>query len=846
MSVEKEEVAKNPASAAQISEKSIETGGGGTGGGSKDDVESMYESWFLDYASYVILDRAVPAIDDGLKPVQRRILHAMFELEDGRYNKAANIIGHTMRYHPHGDMAIEDALVKIAQKDLLIDTQGNWGNLATGDRAAAPRYIEARLSPFAKEVLFKEEITNWLASYDGRNKEPLNLPVKFPLLLVLGVEGIAVGLSTKILPHNFVELLEQAVRYLQGKTVKLYPDFQTGGAIDVSNYQDGSRGGKVKVRAKIEVVDNKTLKIAELPFGVTTPSLIDSILAASDKGKLKVKKVEDNTAEEVEVLVHLPSGISPLTMIDALYAFTDCEVSISPNCCVVEDNKPVFCGVTDVLKRSVDDTKSLLTRELEIEKEQLEQKIHFSELELIFIEQKIYRKIENAESWEEALGLIRKGLAPHVKDFKRPVSDEDIAKLTEIKIKRITKFDRDKSEKAVEKLNVTLAEVDAKLEDMVFTTIAYYRHLQKTYGEGKERRTKIDSFEQVEAKAVAVANQKIYVNRREGFIGTSLKKDEFVTDCSELDEIIVFLKDGHFQVTKVAEKTFIGKNIIKVRLFERGDKGTLYHVIYQDGKGGPIYAKKFPVSSVTRDREYDLTRGSKGSRLLHLSINPAGAGEVVNITFKDKKTGKSVQSELDFAELPTQTRSVKGQLVSKDQFVKTEVLHREEVVLPDMSIYFEKSTRRLNDNGKGKFIGDFSNDDLLFALFKRGAIQAYKPSLDIYLDDDLVHIGRMTGEEVVNCVYFHAEKKDYYVKRFRLDELDVGRREEFIEPGSKLLILSFASEPLVQVAFKKGKKGVAPDPEEVYLTDIVAPKGIKALGNKLSRHDVKSVKLLKQ
>ena len=820
---------------------------GSDGGGSgSDDVESMYEAWFLEYASYVILDRAVPGMGDGLKPVQRRILHAMFELEDGRYNKAANIIGHTMRYHPHGDMAIEDALVKIAQKDLLIDTQGNWGNVATGDRAAAPRYIEARLSEFAKEVLFREEITQWLASYDGRNKEPLALPVKFPLLLALGVEGIAVGLSTKILPHNFNELLEQAVLHLQGKKITLYPDFQTGGMIDVSLYQDGQRGGKVKVRAKIEVLDNKTLKVAELPFGVTTPSLIDSILGAADKGKLKVKKVEDNTAEHVEVLVHIPTGISPLTMVDALYAFTDCEVSISPNCCVVADNKPVFCGVTDVLIQSVADTKARLTHELEIEKTQLEQKIHFNRLELIFIEEKVYRKIETAESWDQVVAAIHKGLKPHIGDFKEPVTDDDVAKLTEIKIKRISKFDREKSEKAMEKLTVQLAEVDAKLEDMVFTTIAYYRHLQKTYGSDRERRTKIDTFEQVEAKAVAVANQKLYVNRREGFIGTGLKKDEFVVECSELDEIISFNKDGSFQVTKVAEKTFVGKNILEVKLFERGDKETLYHVIYQDGKGGPIYAKRFPISSVTRDREYDLTKGTKGSRLLHLSINPAGAGETVTLTFKDKKTGKSVRSDLDFAELPTQTRSVKGQLVSKDQFVKLAVAHREEVSEPEITLWFDKAARRLNDSGKGKLLGDFTSDDTLFALFKRGAIEAYRPSLDIYLDEDLVHIGQTTGEETVSCVYFHGEKKDYYVKRFRLDELDVGRREDFIEPGSKLLILSFSDEPTVQVSFKKSKKGATPEPEQLYLSDIVAPKGIKALGNKLSRHNVKSVKLMKK
>ncbi|NRA63785.1 MAG: DNA gyrase/topoisomerase IV subunit A [Pseudobacteriovorax sp.] len=824
------------------------TPGGISGGGKgSDDVEGMYEEWFLDYASYVILDRAVPGIDDGLKPVQRRILHAMNELEDGRYNKAANIIGHTMRYHPHGDMAIEDALVKIAQKDLLIDTQGNWGNIATGDRAAAPRYIEARLSPFAKEILFKEEVTEWSLSYDGRNKEPVSLPVKFPLLLATGVEGIAVGLSTKILPHNFHELIDQSICHLNDENISLFPDFQTGGSIDVSQYNDGKRGGKVKVRANIEIVDNVTLKINELPYAVTTSGLIDSIISAADKGKLKIKKVEDNTAELVEVLVHLPAGISPHTMIDALYAFTDCEISISPNCCVVKDDQPSFIGVTDLLKHSVEQTKQLLSQELAIERDGLKQKIHFAELEIIFIEEKIYRKIETAESWDQVMVAIRKGLARCLDDKAASVSDDDITKLTEIKIKRISKFDRKKAESSLKKLKTAVRAIEKKLKHITQTTIDYYLNLKETYGEGKERKTTIEEFQQVEAKAVVVANQKLYVNRREGFVGTALKKDEFVTDCSDLDEIISFCKDGKFQVTKVSDKTFIGKQVLDVRIFTRGDKDTIYHVLYQDGKDGPIYAKRFPISSITRDRSYDLTKGAKGSRILHLSSNEFGANEVVELHLKDKKRSSLATMELDFSEIPIQTRGVKGQLISKDTFVKVKVLEREQPSGAEFELWFNKSERRLNQDGQGKSLGQFTSDDKLFAIYKKGVIEAYEPSTEIYLDDDLVHVAKLQGEEVVSCVYYHGEKQDYYVKRFSLAEMTLGKREEFVDPHpkSKILILSFGLEPEVQVTYKKGKKAT-PEPEIICLSDIVAPKGIRAIGNKLSRQSVKTVKLAKR
>ena len=641
----------------------------------------MYESWFLDYASYVILDRAVPNIYDGLKPVQRRILHSMNELEDGRYNKAANIIGHTMKYHPHGDMAIEDAMVKMAQKDLLIDTQGNWGNTATGDRAAAPRYIEARLTKFAKDVLFKDEVTEWQASYDGRNKEPLTLPVKFPLLLVTGVEGIAVGLSTRILPHNFNEVIDQSIEYLNGNDVELYPDFLSGGIVDVRQYKDGQKTGKVKIRAKLEILDNKTIKVVELPYSVTTTSMIDSIISANDKGKIRVKKVEDNTADKVEILIHLASGASPHSSIDALYAFTDCEVSISPSCCVIQDDKPNFCSVKDLLIESADHTKGVLEAEYEFKKHGLLEKLHMASLEIYFIENKIYRKIENAESWEQVLTIIRKALKPFTKEMIRDLTDEDITKLTEIKIKRITKFDRDKADEQVQKLRDEIEEVEDKLSDMIRTTIEYFTYLKETYGQGRERRTKIENFETVQAKAVAVVNQKLFINRREGFIGTSLKKDEFLLDCSDLDEVLAFTKDGQCMVSKVSDKTFFGKNIIWAGLFKRGDDKAIYHMIYQDGRGGPVYKKRFNMPAASRDRAYDLGRGNKGTRVLHFSVNPSGEGEVIELTLKPEAKTRNKIIDVDFAEVPIKTRSVKGLLVTKEPVAAVEVISREAPVV---------------------------------------------------------------------------------------------------------------------------------------------------------------------
>lgn len=818
------------------------SGGDNYGGGY---IDSLYQNWFLDYASYVILDRAVPNIDDGLKPVQRRILHALKELDDGRFNKAANIIGHTMRYHPHGDMAIEDALVKLAQKELLFDLQGNWGNILTGDRAAAPRYIETRLSEFAKEIVFNDKLTSWQISYDGRNREPIALPIKFPLLLALGVEGIAVGLSTKILPHNINELIDASIESLRGHDVEIFPDFQSGGTADFSQYRKGARGGKVRIRAKIDLVDNRTLKISEIPYGTTTSSLIDSIIAANEKGKIKIKRVEDNTASEVDIQVYLPNSVSPFTTIDALYAFTDCEVSISPNCCVIEGEKPIFSDVETLLRHSANRTKQLLKSELEIEHSELLEKLHFISLELVFIEEKIYRKIETAETWEKVLETIEKGLKPFKKDFIREPTKEDIVKLTEIKIKRISKFDRNKAEEALIKLQSQIEEVEKNLKSLTRYTIQYYKKMKKKYGAGWDRKTKVESFGEVKAKAVAMANLKLYVNRKEGFIGTSLKKDEFVTECSELDELIIFRKDGQFLVTKVSDKAFVGKNIIHIDLFKRQDEARIYHMIYQLGRKGPSYVKRFNVTSITRDREYDLTKSGQSPQVLHFSVNPAGEGEVVELTIKDKKQ-KSQYYHLDFSEIPLKSRTVRGQEVSKDKIEAIEVIERDAPAQKAVEIWFDAKQRRCNQDGKGQYIGSFSGDEQIYVLYKSGAVELTGYGLDTYFDKNILHMGKLKPATVVSCVYYHGEKKDFYVKRFNLDELTQGRREEFISTaaGSKLVVVSLNAAPSVAISGLKGKRAEKVE-EQVNIADFIDVKGIKAIGNRLSRNKVKSVKLIK-
>ncbi|NRA91825.1 MAG: DNA gyrase/topoisomerase IV subunit A, partial [Psychroserpens sp.] len=700
-------------------------------------VTGMYKDWFLDYASYVILERAVPAIEDGFKPVQRRIMHSMKDLDDGRYNKVANIVGHTMQYHPHGDASIADAMVQIGQKDLLIDTQGNWGNILTGDSAAASRYIEARLSKFALDVVYNPKITEWQASYDGRRKEPVNLPVMFPLLLAQGGEGIAVGLSTKILPHNFIELIDASVKHLQGKRFKLVPDFPTAGIADFTNYNDGLRGGKVRVRAKISQHDKNTLVITEIPFGTNTSSLIDSILKANDKGKIKIKKIEDNTAADVEILVHLPSGISPDKTIDALYAFTNCEISISPLGCIIEDNKPLFIGVSEMLRRSTDNTVQLLKSELEIKLGEFEEQWHFASLERIFIENRIYRDIEEEETWEGVISAIDKGLRPHIKHLKRAVTEEDIVRLTEIRIKRISKFDIDKAQQKIDALEEQIAEVKHHLANLIDYAIAYFNRLKKDYGEGRERKTEIRTFADVDATKVVIRNTKLYVNREEGFIGTSLRRDEYVCDCSDIDDIIVFNKEGKMMVTKVGSKTFIGKDIIHVAVFKKKDKRTIYNMMYRDGSKGPTFVKRFAVTSITRDREYDLTNGNKGSKVWYFSANPNGEAEVVTVFLRQVGSIKKLKWDLDFAEILIKGRASKGNLVTKYSVKKIELKEKGVSTLKPRKIWFDDAVQRLNVDGRGELIGEFRGEDRLLIITQSGIAKTILPELTTHFDDDM-------------------------------------------------------------------------------------------------------------
>uniref|UniRef100_UPI003F6B4BE7 DNA gyrase/topoisomerase IV subunit A n=1 Tax=Polaribacter sp. TaxID=1920175 RepID=UPI003F6B4BE7 len=701
-------------------------------------VTGMYKEWFLDYASYVILERAVPSLEDGLKPVQRRIMHSMKDLDDGRYNKVANIVGHTMQYHPHGDASIADAMVQIGQKELLIDMQGNWGNILTGDRAAASRYIEARLSKFALDVVFNPKTTEWKLSYDGRRKEPIDLPVKFPLLLAQGAEGIAVGLSTKILPHNFIELIDASIKYLKGRSFKIVPDFLTGGIADFTNYNDGKRGGKVRIRAKISQLDKKTLVINEIPFSTTTQSLIDSILKANDKGKIKIKKIEDNTAAEVEILVHLPPNVSPDKSIDALYAFTNCETSISPLCCTIEDNKPVFLGVSELLKHSTDLTVELLKKELEIQLNELEEQWHFSSLERIFIENRIYRDIEEEETWEGVIAAIDKGLQPHIKHLKRAVTEEDIVRLTEIRIKKISKFDIDKAKQFIESLEDKIAVVKNHLENLIEFAIDYFKNLKEKYGKGKERKTEIRIFDDIVASKVAMNNAKLYVNRAEGFIGTSLKRDEFVTDCSDIDDIIIFRKDGGMMVTKVDSKTFVGKDIIHVAVFKKKDKRTVYNMMYRDGKSGPSYMKRFNVTSVTRDKEYNLANGKKGSIVHYFTANPNGEAEVVTINLRSVGSVKKLKWDIDFADLAVKGRGVRGNTITKYAIKKVEFKEAGVSTLKPRKIWFDDAVQRLNVDNRGELLGEFRAEDKLLIITQSGKAKAVKPDLAMHFEDDMI------------------------------------------------------------------------------------------------------------
>ncbi|CAA0204239.1 DNA gyrase/topoisomerase IV subunit A [Tenacibaculum maritimum] len=803
-------------------------------------VTGMYKEWFLDYASYVILERAVPSIEDGFKPVQRRIMHSMKDLDDGRYNKVANIVGHTMQYHPHGDASIADAMVQMGQKDLLIDMQGNWGNILTGDRAAASRYIEARLSKFALEVVFNPKTTEWKMSYDGRKKEPVDLPVKFPLLLAQGAEGIAVGLSTKILPHNFNELIEASIKYLKGKSFTIFPDFQTGGIADFTNYNDGKRGGKVRVRAKISQIDKKTLAITEIPFATTTSSLIDSILKANEKGKIRIKRIEDNTAANVEILVHLPPNVSPDKTIDALYAFTSCENSISPLCCIIEDNKPLFIGVTEMLKHSTDNTVELLKKELEIQLYELEEQWHFASLERIFIENRIYRDIEEEETWEGVIQAIDKGLAPHITHLKREVTEEDITRLTEIRIKKISKFDIDKAKQHIESLEEKIAEVKHHLEHLIEFAIDYFKNLKSTYGKGRERKTEIRIFDDIVATKVVMRNTKLYVNKEEGFIGTSLKKDTYVTDCADIDDVIIFKSNGTMLVTKVASKTFVGKGIIHIAIFKKKDKRTVYNMIYKDGKNGPSYMKRFNVTSITRDKEYDLTNGNKGSAILYFTANPNGEAEVVSINLRAVGSIKKLKWDIDFADLAIKGRGVRGNLVTKYAVKKIEFKSEGVSTLKPRKIWFDEAVQRLNVDGRGTLLGEFRAEDKLLIATQSGKIKAVKPDLAMHFEQDMIVLEKWEPNKPISAIYFDGDKARYYIKRFLVEITE--KEETFISDHEKsqLEIIATDYRPMVEVVFSKRSL----EKMNVNIEEFIAVKGIKALGNQLTKEKIRQVNIL--
>ncbi|MCG2430511.1 DNA gyrase/topoisomerase IV subunit A [Aequorivita xiaoshiensis] len=807
-------------------------------------VTGMYRDWFLDYASYVILERAVPAIEDGFKPVQRRIMQSMKDLDDGRYNKVANIVGHTMQYHPHGDASIADAMVQIGQKDLLIDTQGNWGNILTGDSAAASRYIEARLSKFALDVIYNPKITKWQASYDGRRKEPINLPVKFPLLLNQGGEGIAVGLSTKILPHNFLELIDASIKHLQGKKFQIYPDFPTGGIMDVANYNDGLRGGKIRSRARINQLDKNTLIITEIPYGTNTSSLIDSILKANEKGKIKIKKIEDNTAAAVEIQIHLPSGISPDKTIDALYAFTACETSISPLGCVIEDNKPLFVGVSEMLRLSTDRTVELLKSELEIQLSELEEQWHFASLERIFIENRIYRDIEEEETWEGVIKAIDKGLQPHIKHLKRAVTEEDIVRLTEIRIKRISKFDIDKAQQKIDALEASIAQIKHHLDNLIEYAIDYFKRLKKDYGEGKERKTEIRTFEDIEATKVVIRNTKLYVNRKEGFVGTSLKRDEYVTDCSDIDDIIVFTEDGTMMVTKVDSKTFVGKNIIHVAVFKKKDKRTIYNMIYRDGARGSSYVKRFAVTSITRDKEYDMTNGAKGSKVLYFTANPNGEAELVTIYLRQTGSIKKLKFDFDFADQLVKGRNSKGNIVSKYSIKKIELKEKGLSTLKPRKIWFDDSVQRLNVDERGELLGEFRKEDRLLIVNQKGVVKTVVPDLTLRFDSDMIVLEKWDPKKPLSAIYWEGEKELFYVKRFLIDNPD---KEETIitdHPDSYLEKIFTDYRPMAEVVFVK-KRGQERDENlEVNLEEFIAVKGITAMGNQLTKEKVLEINTL--
>ena len=804
-------------------------------------LSGMYQNWFLDYASYVILERAVPHIQDGLKPVQRRILHSMKELDDGRFNKVANIVGNTMQYHPHGDASIGDALVQLGQKDLLIECQGNWGNILTGDSAAAPRYIEARLSEFALETVFNPKTTDWTVSYDGRKPEPMTLPVKFPLLLAQGAEGIAVGLSSKILPHNFNEILDAAVAYLRGEDFSLYPDFPTGGYIDVSKYNDGGRGGSVRVRAKIDKIDNKTLEITDIPYGKTTGTLIDSIIKAQEKGKIKIRRVDDNTAEHADIIVHLIPGTSSDRAIDALYAFTDCEVSISPNCCVISDRKPHFLTVSDVLRRSVDDTKDLLRRELEIQRGELLESLMFASLERIFIEQRIYKdkEYEQSRNIDEAVAHIDKRLEPFKPSFVREVKRDDIVRLFDIKMGRILKFNSDKADEYIASLKDRISAINENLEHLVEYAIKWYENLKRKYGAAHQRRTTIRNFDNIEAAKVAEANEKLYINREDGFIGTGLKKDEFVCNCSDIDDIIIFYKDGKYKIVKVADKLYVGKNILYLNVFKRNDVRTIYNLVYQNGKGGTVYMKRFAVTGVTRDKEYDMTQGLKGSKIWWFSVNPNGEAETLRVTLKDKPRLKKLQFDVDFADIAIKGKGSLGNMVTKNEVHRISLKEKGVSTLGGREVWFDPDVLRLNYDGRGESLGEFNSNDRILVVLKSG--EYYTSTFDAgnHYEDNILRIEKYREGLVWTAVLYDAEQGYPYVKRFVFEP--VAKKQSFIgeNPDSKLYLLSDAKFPRIKVTFAGAD--AFREPLVIDAEEYIGVKSYKAKGKRVTTFEVDTI-----
>ncbi len=802
-------------------------------------LSGMYKDWFLDYASYVILERAVPHLDDGLKPVQRRLMHAMKRLDDGRFNKVANIIGYTMQYHPHGDASIGDALVQLGQKDLLIETQGNWGNILTGDGAAAPRYIEARLSKFALDVLFNPKTTNWKLSYDGRNKEPITLPAKFPLLLAQGVEGIAVGLASKILPHNFNELIDASIKHLQNKDFEILPDFPTAGLADFSRYNDGLRGGSIKVRARINQVDKKTLSITELPFGRTTGSLIDSIIKASEKGKIKIKKIDDNTAEFVEILIHLAPGADPDITIDALYAVTDCEIPISPNCCVIIDDKPKFLGVKELLKTSVDNTVKLLIKELEIRMSELKEDWHLSSLEKIFIENKIYNSIEDCETWEAIIETIDKGLEPFKKLLQREVTVEDITKLTEIKIKRISKFDAKRADEYIKGIETEIDEVQNHLDNIIDYAIEYYKQIKKKYGQGRERKTEIRSFETIETTKVIVANEKLYVNRDEGFIGTSLKKDEFVCDCSDIDDIFVIKQNGSYLITKVSEKSFVGKNIMHIAIFKKNDTRTIYNIVYRDGLAGNIMMKRCSITGLTRDKDYYLTQGNENSKILHLSINPNGASEILDVFLKPKPRLKKLKLELDFSQIAIKGKNSMGNILTKNAIHKIKLREKIEGKILAKKIWFNRDVLRLNSNGDGIFLGEFKGNEKILVINNDGDYKLYTYDLTNHFENNILVVEKFNPKKIFTAIYYDPKAKYHYIKRFTFEDSQKEDSIIDISSGLKLIELTDKTYPRFEVKYDKNK--TKREDEIIDADEFISIKGWKAKGKRISNYKIKTI-----